>query len=138
MIKEVLDVINKLDKSKVNLPLRTGGTKVEKALKDIQKRLPELDQPKQALLAILLQHQSLTRFTDQELKRVSELRLELLDNNVNETPVRAIKSNMGFYDTGSYRVNTQLAKANVNSNHLNYLIASRTKNIERLLLELIS
>lgn len=138
MIREVLDVINKLDKSKVDLPLRTGGTKVESTLQNIKKRLPEIEPARQALLSILLQHQNLSRFTDQELKRVSELRLELLDNNVNETPVRAIRCNQGFYDTGSYRVNTQLAKAQVNTNHLNYLIASRTKNIERLLIELIS
>jgi hypothetical protein len=132
----IITFLNKLDPAINKRPLRYGGQQVISHQKEISRRLPDLPQNKQISLGIFTQHYSLNRFTDEELRAIASLRLEIIDNNVNETLPKYIKPESNFYDSGSYRVGTQLAKVGLSNLQINYSIARSAKTVDAVIREL--
>ena len=124
MYKEILTLLGKLDSKNDNKPLRKGSSKVKSHIQDLHTRFPEMSEANYRMLAILFQHYSLTKFTDQELINVTKLRIPLLDSNINQTVQPFLLEDNGLFDTGSYRINKQLSDLQVSTSNLNYLLAS--------------
>lgn len=132
----IISFLNKLDSAINRRPLRYGGQKVISHQEELSRRLPNLPQHKIVSLSIFTQHYSLNRFTDDELIAIASLKLEIINNNVNETLPTYIKPEFNFYDSGSYRVAIQLSRVGLSSLQINYSVARSAKTVDAIIKEL--
>jgi hypothetical protein len=128
MEEDILSFINKLPPTESLPPFRQGGLKVEGKIKELNKRLPNLEPNNLIALGIFLQHLELSLFNDKELLAVASKRLDLLSSNPNECLPTAIRPETGLVDTGSYRVMGLLSRRGVSTSQINYLTARSNRN----------
>ena len=84
---------------------------VDSSMQKVRQYYPNLSANDVKALAILLQYTEPTLFTHSELAAVLGLRLDLLDNNINELLPVVVRPMMGLTDTGSGRAERQLLAA---------------------------
>lgn len=127
MDQALLSFISKLPQYQPE-PLKYEGRKVDDAVLQIKKRLPNLQDDKQKALGIFLQHTNIPSFTNEELLAAADRRLDLLVANTNETLPTYIEEEQGFYDTGSYSIKKRLAQLGLNQNHINFMMSRLSRN----------
>lgn len=123
MHPNVLTFMEKLPRMAPGQVMEVAGERVDLSIKRVSLLLPDLALEQQRMMGILLQHTSPANFTLAELREVATLKLPLLDNNVNERLPIVIRPGR-LYDSGTYRVNRQLAQAGLDEVKLAFAYAS--------------
>lgn len=121
MDENLLSFISKLPKDTPRL--EHFGRKVDDAINQITKRLPDLPVEKQRALGIFMQHMNIPSFTNEELLSAANRRLDLLISNTNETLPIYITEEDGFFDTGTYRIQKQLLSLGLSKNQIDYMMS---------------
>jgi hypothetical protein len=106
--------------------IRRTGIAVESSMQKVRQYYPGLNPNDVKALGILLQYSEPSLYTHQELTAVLSLRLDLLDNNLNELLPPLLTPMSGITDTGSGRVQRQLVSAGLDLLRLAFIEAKAT------------
>ena len=98
------DFLDKLPDEFLGIELQLSGARVESQLKYLKHRFPLLPYDKQAGLAILLQHITLDRFTDEEILEVAKLNFSYLETILFPEMKSYFSPDAPLQDTGSTRI----------------------------------
>lgn len=120
-----LSFLSKLPKHQEEL--KYEGRKVDDAVDQISKLLPDLSKDKQIALGIFMQHMSISSFTKQELASAATRRLDLLISNTNEKLPAYIGEEQGFFDTGSYQIKRRMNSLGLSQNQINFMMSRLSK-----------
>lgn len=121
----LFELLNKIDYlTRKPLKIEIGSEMARDQYVSLHKRFPQMPEDKKLGIANLLQNYNLRDFTDLELKTLSELRLDLLFHNPNQSIDKQILRGKKLYDTGSFRVYKLLYKNNINAENIEYLRAT--------------
>lgn len=122
----VLSFLSKMPPMPIGAVIKRSGMGVESSMGKVRNYYPGLGVNDVKTLGILLQYTEPYIFTHQELAAVLSLRLDLLDNNINELLPTTIRPLMSLTDTGSGRVERQLLGAGLDLLKLAFIEAKAT------------
>ena len=88
--------------------LQRSGFTIDRKKESLRKVLPSLKEEQLIKLAVILQFSDVADYTQDELKRVAELRIPLLDANVNTRLRFEFSRTSRAYSSGSSRIHRYL------------------------------
>lgn len=103
------------------------GRKVDDAIDQITRRLPDLPEDKQRSLGIFMQHMDIPSFTDVELRAAATRRLDLLISNTNETLPIYFTEEQNLFDTGSYHIHKVLRGLGLTKHQIDYMMSRKSR-----------
>ena len=106
----IISFLEKLGSMPEGAILKRQGINIERNKKVILETCPDLSEDKVIELAVLTQFADIYSFTKEELMSVSELKLDFIDANPNESIDFKFKAGSRAYSSGSSRVYPWLSR----------------------------